>query len=207
MQLSKSKNVNNALNKINVYSYVDVLLYLPYKYDDLSLTKENNLKDKERVVILGKIASNFTVQKFKNITLTRFFFTSKNGNTFFIKAYNRPYLNKIFSLDEGATLIGTYDSKNNVINLSSLYKGNKANQIKPIYHLPSSLENHVFYNLVHRAFEAIKNTDIIDIIPQEFKDKYHLLNKIDALKMLHYPTSFKQIQFALRTIKYEECLL
>ena len=68
MQLSKSKNVNNALNKINVHSYVDVLLYLPYKYDDLSLTKENNLKDKERVVILGKIASNFTVQKFKNIT-------------------------------------------------------------------------------------------------------------------------------------------
>ena len=207
MQLSKSKNVNNALNKINVHSYVDVLLYLPYKYDDLSLTKENNLKDKERVVILGKIASNFTVQKFKNITLTRFFFTSKNGNTFFIKAYNRPYLNKIFSLDEVVTLIGTYDSKNNVINLSSLYKGNKANQIKPIYHLPSSLENHVFYNLVHRAFEAIKNNDIIDIIPQEFKDKYHLLNKIDALKMLHYPTSFKQIQFALRTIKYEECLL
>ena len=136
MQLSKSKNVNNALNKINVHSYVDVLLYLPYKYDDLSLTKENNLKDKERVVILGKIASNFTVQKFKNITLTRFFFTSKNGNTFFIKAYNRPYLNKIFTLDEGVTLIGTYDSKNNVINLSSLYKGNKANQIKPIYHLP-----------------------------------------------------------------------
>ena len=86
MQLSKSKNVNNALNKINVHSYVDVLLYLPYKYDDLSLTKENNLKDKERVVILGKIASNFTVQKFKNITLTRFFFTSKNGNTFFVKA-------------------------------------------------------------------------------------------------------------------------
>ena len=110
MQLSKSKNVNNALNKINVHSYVDVLLYLPYKYDDLSLTKENNLKDKERVVILGKIASNFTVQKFKNITLTRFFFTSKNGNTFFVKAYNRPYLNKIFTLDEVATLIGTYDS-------------------------------------------------------------------------------------------------
>ena len=44
MQLSKSKIVNNALNKINVHSYLDVLLYLPYKYDDLSLTKENNLK-------------------------------------------------------------------------------------------------------------------------------------------------------------------
>ena len=59
--------------------------------------------------------------------------------------------------------------------------------------------------IVQQVFEAVEN-EIQDDIPEEFIRRYRLLRKRDALYRIHFPSSSKDVDLAVRTLKYEEFL-
>lgn len=205
--LTKSSNIINGLNKINIFNSEDLLNYFPYKYEDMSYSEESSLLDKDKVTILGKLVSNpkhILTDKYDIIT---FFFISKKGTFFNVKIFNRGYLMKTLTLGEEFTVIGTYEQKNNVINAASILKGtiDENKKIRSVYHLPNEINNTIYRKLVEKTFDKLQYT-IIDLMPNDFKKKYRLLDKIDAIKLIHFPKEEKDIALALRTLKYHECL-
>ena len=58
--LTSSKNAEKELNLMGIYDSFDLISYLPYKYESFEYCskKEKELVDKERVVLLGRLASN-----------------------------------------------------------------------------------------------------------------------------------------------------
>ena len=56
-KLTKSPRLNKMLYQMGIYTPYDVINHLPRRYDDLNYTQERGLKDKQRVVLLGKIIS------------------------------------------------------------------------------------------------------------------------------------------------------
>ena len=205
--LTKSSNIINGLNKINIFNSEDLLNYFPYKYEDMSYSEESSLLDKDKVTILGKLVSNpkhILTGKYDIIT---FFFISKKGTFFNVKIFNRGYLMKTLTLGEEFTVIGTYEQKNNVINAASILKGtiDENKKIRSVYHLPNEINNTIYRKLVEKTFDKLQYT-IIDLMPNDFKKKYRLLDKIDAIKLIHFPKEEKDIALALRTLKYHECL-
>ena len=208
MMLSKSNRINLALKKMNIFSFKDVLLHLPRRYEDLHLTHENCLKDKERIVFKGRLASDVSLKRFKNISISKFSFVTSLGNVFFIEAFNRPYLSKQLNRNDIYLLVGLYDSKKNKINLVSInkYDENNVSYIKPIYSLPSTMENYEYVALVERAFKNIPHNEFLNVVPDYFMKKYRLINKFDALELTHKPKDYNDIRQGLRVLKYEECL-
>lgn len=209
IKLSKSDRINKALKDMSIFSYRDVIFHLPRRYDDLHETHENNLIDKERIVFVGRIASTITQKRFKQSSISKFSFVSRKGNTFFVEAWNRPYLSKSFSLGDVCTLIGSYDIKKNIINLINISKGfiNDGRYLKPIYSLNSNIDNFEFQRLVQKSFKEISPTDLWNEVPSYFMKKYKLMDKYSALYNVHLPNDAKDIYSGLRVLKYEECLL
>lgn len=209
MKFSKSPRINQALYNMGIYSYKDIILHLPRKYEDLHPTHENNLLDKERIVFVGQIVGTPMTRRFSKMAVTRFSFVTTNKNVFYVEAWNRPYLSKILDNESTYTLIGNFDLKKNKINLVNITKGVIQDNefIKPIYSLPRDLDNYEFIRLVEKAFKEIKEDEIKSEIPAYFEKKYRLAKKIDALRYAQMPKDNKDIYKGLRVLKYEECLL
>ena len=210
MKFSKSPRINQALYNMGIYSYKDVILHLPRKYESYKPTHEINLKDKERVVFVGNVVGTPLTRRFSKMSVTRFSFVTKAKNLFYVEAWNRPYLNKVLEDNQALyTITGNYDAKKNKINLININKGEicSDNYIKPVYSLPQKIDNFEYIRLVKKAFEEIMTNELPNEVPAYFNSKYKLLNKIDALKLAHQPHDEKEIYQGLRVLKYEECLL
>ena len=208
-QPSKSLRINQALKNMSIFSYKDIIFHLPRRYDNLKPTRERNLENKERVVIVGNVSGAIVSSRFSRASVSKFTFVSKNKNIFHVEAWNRPYLSKVLNSEDLYTLIGSYDAKKNKINLVNITKGevNDDNYIKPIYSLVHDIDNYEYIRLVDKAFKEVQKENIYNQVPAYFSKKYRLLDKYDALKLTHQPKNEKDIYQGLRVLKYEECLL
>ena len=207
-KLTKSPRLNKLLYQMGIFNYYDVINHLPRRYENFNYTHERDLKDKERVVLLGKVMSIPKVSKTKRIDIITFDFMTVNKNYFRIIAFNRPYLVKTINLTDTFTLVGSYGLKRGEINLLNIYKGEIPlnERIKPIYSLPSDYENHLFSSLVKKALNETKG-HIFSLIPYDFINKYRLVDKETALRCAHFPRNFEEVRQALRHLKYEEALM
>ena len=208
MKFSKSPRINQALYNMGLFTYEDIIFHLPRKYDNLEPTHELGLKDKERVVFVGKVTRAPVNSRFSRAQVTRFSFTTRQGNTFAVEAWNRPYLTKMLDEDSLYTLIANYDYYKNKLNMINLTKGEapEGDYLRPVYSLPMALSNYQFMRLVEKAFQS-KESPMTSDVPTKLNDKYRLLDKEQALRLVHRPLSQKDIYDGLRVLKYEECLL
>lgn len=206
--LTTSTNLLNSLAKIDIMTSEDVFNHLPYRYEDNSYTEDEEISAGKKVTLLGKLVSNPKLFKNTKLEIITFYFVTISGKFFNVKIFNRSYLMKILSLGEEYTIIGTYSLERKEINAQSIVKGKipSNQQLRSVYHLPSEVSNNIYRRLVNKTFETYYDA-IIDEIPLYLKTKYHLLNKNDALKFVHLPKDYSEIDKGLRTLKYHECLL
>lgn len=207
-KLTNSPRLNQLLYQMEIFDNKDVIYHLPRRYEDLSYTHERDLKDKERVVIIGRLVSLPKKVDSKNVTIVSFDFITRNRNYFRIVAFNRPYLLSMVNLADEFTISGIYDKKANKINLVNIRKGEVPlnERIKPVYTLPSDYQQHLFSNLVKKSLEEL-NDKIYSNVPYSYINKYRLVNKEVALKWAHFPESYEQVRQSLRHLKYEEALI
>lgn len=207
-KLTNSKRLNYLLGEMGIFTSRDVIRHLPKRYDDFTYSKDKQFVDKQRVVIFGKVISLPKLVSTKKIKIISFDFLSENKKYFRIVSFNREYLLKTIDINEQYTVVGHYDKNKNEINLIHAIKGkiDPLNMIKPIYSLPSDFRNDHFVNLVKRSLDELKDS-IFNTVPYEFINKYRLINKEQAFKNAHTPTSYEDIRQAHRHLKYEEALL
>ena len=91
-KLTNSPRLNKLLYQMGIFNYYDVINHLPRRYESLEYTPEKDLKDKQRVVVLGKVISLPRVTKAKRVDVTTFDFMTVNKTFFRVVAFNRPYL-------------------------------------------------------------------------------------------------------------------
>lgn len=209
MKLSSSKKLNLLLTKMGVFNYFDVVEHIPYRYEDLHKTPFHFFKNKEKIVVHGKLLSPFVrVSAQKSIVVTNAKVEDENHHIFNINAFNRPYLTKIFKAGDEVVISASYDAIRKSLNVINIIKGipSEDNLIKPIYSLHAGIENHVFHHLVERAFINVHDR-ILNYVPFKFLDKYKLLDKEQSLKLLHFPKKMDDIRIGNRYLKYEECLI
>ena len=207
-KLTKSPRLNQLLYKMGIYDAYDVINHLPRRYDDFSYTSETDLKDKQRLVIMGKIISAPKIPNTRKVSILTFDFMSHDRHYYKVVFYNQPYLANMLKIDEEYSLIGTFNFKRNEIDGIKIVKGEvpKEERLKPVYALPTGFQNHLFHNLALRSLKELHGK-IFSLVPYDFLNKYRLISKEDALICAHHPTDIKQIQQAMRHLKYEEALL
>ena len=207
-KLTKSPRLNHLLAQMGIFNNYDVINHLPRRYDDYAYTVEKDLKDKQRLVIFGKIISLPKLVRARGIDILTFDFMSQSRKYYKVVFFNQPYLAKTLKIDEDYSLIGTFNLKRNEVDGQKIIKGKVPveERLKPVYSLPAGFQNYLYANLVKKSLEQVKG-QIFSTVPYDYLNKYRLVNKEVALNWAHNPKSPEEIRQSLRHLKYEEALL
>ena len=191
-----------GLNKLGIFNLTDLIEYYPYRYNFIHITDLMQAKDDELIYILANIYSEAKVQYFKK-NLNRLTFMAKSNNMIFkVVIFNRGFLKNNLKINREILLIGKYKKINNTFTASEIKFNIVTNRIEPIYHLTEGIKNNNLENFIGEALNI--ETQVPDYIPSYLNDRYKLLSKREALKLIHQPQSIEDIKKAKLKLIYEE---
>ena len=193
------------IKKLNISTFSELLEYYPYRYEIVKLS-ELAACSKEKGTINVQVVSS-PIVSFLGGRQNRLSMKCLYNGTFInVSIFNRGYLKSRIVPGKSISITGHYDVFHNNFTASdiSLEVLNK-NEIVPIYHLVSGINNKMIRNIMKSA--VLTEFDVDDYIPKTFKDRYAFLKKEEALKIIHCPEDVKSLKQARLRLIYEEFFL
>jgi ATP-dependent DNA helicase RecG len=206
MKLTTSPRLAQALAAMGIHTFVDVLLHFPYRYEDMNLTGDPLYHDQQRLVLNGKVTSQANVFRRGHFVTTRFTIKDHHGHLMHVIAFNRPFLAKMIVPGEVMTVIGKYDAHRQVVNLINAFKGELTDgpKLKPIYRLPSTIENFVFTRLVKKGLSMLDELSFPVTLPSSVLATLPHHDKKQAIQTIHFPQRLDLVEKAMMIFKHEE---
>jgi ATP-dependent DNA helicase RecG len=206
MKLTTSPRLEQALATMGIHTFVDVLLHFPYRYEDMNLTQQPLYHDQQRLVLNGKVTSQANVFHRGHFVTTRFTIKDHHGHLMHVIAFNRPFLAKMIVPGETMTVIGKYDANRQVVTLMNAFKGelSEGPKLKPIYRLPSTIENYVFTRLVKKGLSLIAELSFPVTLPPSILATLPHHDKKQSIQHIHLPQRLEDVEEAMMIFKYEE---
>ena len=197
--------LKERLNKVGIFTVLDLLLYFPRDYeflnDDISLN--GDISD-EKAILKCKVQSYGSSIRTRNgKTLTTINFTYNNLKVIG-KWFNQPYIKRNFILGNEYNLMGKFKKVNNTLEvINPLIPCKEANksEILPIYTLKNGLTNKILVKLIN---EILKNMIIKENLPEEIVKKYKLISLDKAIRSIHFPEGRGEVQSAINRLKFQE---
>lgn len=181
----------------------DIFNHFPISYIDYS---ETDLVE-GKVVIEAKIISSVKIAYFQGKKNRIYFDVLWNDRVIKVNIFNRAFLLNNLKNVEIISIIGNYSEANNSLVASDikLKPLNQMIMLQPNYSLTNKYKNSDYLKLINKLFNEIVVFE--NIIPDYLIKKYKLLNRVEALKKIHFPKTLKDIEVAKRTLIYEEFFL
>ncbi|MDV5091161.1 ATP-dependent DNA helicase RecG [Clostridium perfringens] len=197
--------LKERLNKVGIFTVLDLLLYFPRDYeflnDDISLN--GDISD-EKAILKCKVQSYGSSIRTRNgKTLTTINFTYNNLKVIG-KWFNQPYIKRNFILGNEYNLMGKFKKVNNTLEvINPLIPCKEANksEILPIYTLKNGLTNKILVKLIN---EILKNMIIKENLSDEIVKKYKLISLDKAIRSIHFPAGRGELQSAINRLKFQE---
>ncbi|KML33002.1 ATP-dependent DNA helicase RecG [Rossellomorea marisflavi] len=196
------------LHAMGIRTVVDLMEYLPYRYDDFRLRDLEEVAHDERVTVEGKVHSEpalmFYGRKKSRLTLRILVGRVLVQAVFF----NQPYLKKKINLHDTVTVTGKWDKNRQIITVQSHQLGphNKQGDFEPVYALKGTIKGNALTKYIRAAFHEYGEL-IEEILPIYYLEKYKLSGRLDALYQMHFPDSPQAMKQARRRFVFEEFLL
>lgn len=210
MKLEEIKRIGpktiNLLNKLKIKDTNDLVTYYPFRYN---IIKKSNLKEAENnsyVTIDGKVETKPVYYRIKN-NLDKLSFKMNTGTYLVnILIFNRGFMRTIIKEGSKITIIGKYDKIHNQITATEIKMESIGDKtiIEPVYHLTYGLSKKVLQKYINIS---LQDFETIEYVPNYLKEKYNLINKKEAIKIVHNPNSIENLTKALQYLKYEELLV
>ena len=210
MELSKVTGIgtknNSLLNSVGIYDVTDLLSYYPYRYQIYKINNINDVKSNESVIIEGIVDSVAIVRFFttkKNILSFRLYTSNKLIN---VSIYNRAFMKRNITPGKTITILGKYDEKKNTLVANNIILSKiEDNKIESVYHLTNGLNNKTLSKLIKNALDM--NIETVDYIPDYLNERYGFINKMYAIRKIHFPIDLQEIKEAKLKLIYEELFL
>lgn len=197
-----------SLEQAGIRTVYDLLEYFPFRYEDYQLKDLSEVKHEERATVEGKVHSQPSLTYFgkKRSRLTFRLLVGRYLIT--VICFNRPYYKTKLEMGQTITVTGKWDQHRQAITVQELqFTPFKRNQdIEPVYSTKGDLTVKGIRRFVSLALKQYGN-DVEDMIPYPIRMRYKLLERKEALKVMHLPQSHEQLKQARRRFVYEEFLL
>ena len=214
------------LNKLGIFTPSDLLFYFPRKHIDYSQrTLISNLQNGQTTTVFGYIKSvdSFVTPKGLGVMKVKIADSTGSINLNFFYAKSSKYIlertKRQFPTGAGIIVSGTvkinsYDGKYTLENTNYsimsedfLTKDNlNLARIVPIYSLSENLNVKTLRKAIYNAIQLYKET-IPNVVPDYLREKYHLLDKKDAVEQIHFPENMEMLEKARFSLIFEELFL
>lgn len=192
------------LNKLDIYNPYDLIEHYPFRYEVLSRSNINELKQDDRIVIDGIVETNPTIFRFKG-NMNKMNFNINTGNKLLrVTIFNRAFMQRNITIGKIVTLIGKYDLKNNNIVASDIMFEPLHDKptIIPIYSTTQGLPRKTLHKIILNTLGLVKP---LDYIPDYLNNSF--ISKSDSLKYIHDPKDIDNLKKAMIRLKYEELFI
>jgi ATP-dependent DNA helicase RecG len=216
----------NRLKRLGLSTVYDLLLYFPFRYDDFrTLTPIEKLQPGQSVNIVGQIE---LIQN-KRSPRKRMYITEAlvkdQTETIKIIWFNQPFIARNLRVGDMVSLAGKVeDDFGGLVMKSPTYeKINLPHPIPPLirggnkregYHTQGLVPNyHLTANITQKQLRFIIKQiiniagQIKDWLPVEIKNRQKLLFLNQAIKKIHFPANFNDIEQARCRLSYNELFL
>ena len=198
-----SKRVQ-ILHELGLYTTDDLLMYYPYRYEVITTSAFSDWKIKDKVWFEGEVVQlPRSWRKGRLVTTT--FQVRFQEQILTVTIFNRPWA-KSLNLNQILTIQGVYQGNSKVTAISYDTKPLAEHaSITPIYSIKEGIRQKTLQTIIHSVLNQLHD-EIIDDIPEEFRQAYRLLPLKLAYRCIHIPSSMNEVQAAVRTLKYAEFL-
>jgi ATP-dependent DNA helicase RecG len=197
-----------SLAEMNILTIKDLLEHFPYRYEDYRLRDLAEVKHEEKVTVEGVVHGEPSLMYHgrKKSRLTVRLLVDR----YLIKVvfFNQPYLKQKFKVNETVTITGKWDQHRQTITANEMAVGSyqKEKEFEPVYAVKGKVTVKVIRRLIHNAFVQYGH-EIEENLPGELLQRYKLLGRGEALKVMHFPIGADDVKQARRRFVYEEFLL
>ena len=193
-----------VLHQLGLYTTDDLLMYYPYRYETIMSSAFADWKIKDKVWFEGEVVQLPRSWRKGRLVTTTFQVRSQE-QILTITIFNRPWA-KSLNLNQILTIQGVYqgNSKVTAISYDTMPLAEHA-AITPIYSIKAGIRQKTLQTIIYSVLNQLQD-EIIDDIPDEFRQAYRLLTLKVAYRCIHIPSSMIEVQAAVRTLKYAEFL-
>lgn len=193
-----------VLHQLGLYTTDDLLMYYPYRYETITSSAFADWKIKDKVWFEGEVVQLPRSWRKGRLVTTTFQVRSQE-QILTITIFNRPWA-KSLNLNQILTIQGVYQSNSKVTAISYDTKPLAEHAaITPIYSIKAGIRQKTLQTIIYSVLNQLQD-EIIDDIPDEFRQAYRLLTLKVAYRCIHIPSSMIEVQAAVRTLKYAEFL-
>ncbi|MFE8695221.1 ATP-dependent DNA helicase RecG [Cytobacillus sp. FJAT-53684] len=193
------------LAEMNIRTVKDLLEYFPYRYEDYRLKDLEEVKHDERVTVCGQVHSEpaliYYGKKRSRLTLR----VLVGRYLIQVVLFNQPYVKNKIAINETVTVTGKWDQHRQTITANEVHIGSqmKSTEFEPVYAVKGKLTVKGLRRFINLAFHQFGEY-IEETLPNRFLIDYKLMNRVSALRMMHFPAGQQELKQARRRIVYEE---
>lgn len=217
------------LKKLGIETAEDLLFYFPFRYDDFSkISKINELKSGQAANIVGQIELIQNKRSFRKRMYITEALVSDESDTIKIIWFNQPFIAKNLRVGDYVSLAGKVeDDYGGLAMISPVYEKmstdlhrfntdlNRYTDFRKItIHTQGLVPNyHLTANITHKQVrflikQIIGLADkVIDWLPVEIKRNLKLLNLNEAIKKIHFPKNWNDVNQAKKRLAFNELFL
>lgn len=209
-------------NKLNIYNPQDLITFFPVAYSiyDKPCTLDE-VDNRLTVSVEAVVIKLGTIKNIKNLKILTSTLKDNNGKIFKATWFNMPYLRNTLKTCNSYIFRGKVKKTNNLKNpeisleqpevFSKEAYMKKMNEMQPVYRKTEGLTNNNIIKAIHNIIDDMDNPDynldIVDVIPDYYKKKYNFLEYRDAIRKIHFPKNYSELEEARKRLAYEEFLL
>lgn len=198
------------LRALGIVSVRDLLAYLPFRYEDYSVTKPiASLRHDDTVTVSARIRTIETrPSKNRRVTLTEAIVADESGELK-VTWFNQPYLTKTLRAGSLVALAGRVDSRFGRTLVSPVWEpaGVRVHtgRIIPVYGLSGTLTMRRLRSAIESALPAAE--ELPEFLPAELVADESFPSRAAAVRAIHFPESRAALDAAIARLKFDELLI
>lgn len=188
---------------LDILTVEDLLLYFPFRFEDIKERELTDISDGEKVVLKGVVVSEATVNYFGPRKSRLAFRLMQDGVVISVSFFNQPYLAQKVEAGGELAVFGKWDAKKRALTGMKIIGAKNTDDYQPVYHVVKSLSQSKLVKAIQLAFELYGDL-IVETLPQAIVEQYHLLDRYTAIWQMHFPKADVATEEARRRIVFEE---
>lgn len=200
------------LAKLEIFTYKDLIEYYPRNYEDRTVLKKiNELIHNESAVFIAEVTSKIMIHRIrKNLTISSFFVEDESGIRVQVSIFNQAYVKNKIIIGSKYAFYGKIEFLGGRIEVQNpiIVEEEKVKDIigiYPIYTLTKGITNNYLQKLIKKVL--LMSIDLEESLSETIREKYDLEEIEVAVRKIHMPKSFKEVEIARKRIIFEELFL
>lgn len=197
-----------ALNKLGIFSAMDLLEYYPHRYLDFSFpgTFASRSETENTVVRVRVLTQAQRIAIRPGLTLYKTGVIDNNGQPGYAVFFNSEYAASGLTVGKEYFLLGriTHQGTHAEIASPEYIPADNPTRICPIYGQSAGISTRVIEKLITARLAELGEPE--DPIPEEYRKSYNLCGLGYALQNIHHPESMEALDTARRRLAFGEML-